>query len=89
MALGELPFAAGAVFLGESCLERDYLLLLAVGATGVAFSWMMFHRAANAWSDGDAGHARMVRFPIHDRDRGDGGDRQAEVFDHVEADGRV
>ena len=48
MALGELPFAAGAVFLGESCLERDYLLLLAVGATGVAFSWMMFHRAANA-----------------------------------------
>ena len=56
---------------------------------GTAFSWMMFHRAANAWSDGDAGHARMVRFPIHDRDRGDGGDRQAEVFDHVEADGRV
>ncbi|HEX6086186.1 MAG TPA: VTT domain-containing protein [Thermoanaerobaculia bacterium] len=45
MALGELPFAAGAVYLGESFLERNYVLLLAIGLTGVAFSWMMFRRA--------------------------------------------
>ena len=44
MALGELPFAIGAVYLGESFLERNYLLLLAIGVTGVAFSWMMFRR---------------------------------------------
>lgn len=44
MALGELPFAAGAVFLGESFLDRNYVLLLAIGIGGAAFSWMMFRR---------------------------------------------
>jgi len=52
MALGELPFAIGAVYLGESFLERNYLLLLAIGITGVAFSWTMFRRAAATWSSG-------------------------------------
>jgi uncharacterized membrane protein YdjX (TVP38/TMEM64 family) len=61
MALGELPFAAGAVYLGESFLERRYLVLLSIGIIGVAFSWMMFRRAARAWSsDGDARPARAV-----------------------------
>jgi uncharacterized membrane protein YdjX (TVP38/TMEM64 family) len=49
MALGELPFAVGAVFLGESFLQRNYLLLFAIGITGVAFSWFVFHRAAKTW----------------------------------------
>ena len=50
MALGELPFAIGAVYLGESFLDRNYVLLLAIGITGIAFSWVMFRRAAAAWS---------------------------------------
>jgi uncharacterized membrane protein YdjX (TVP38/TMEM64 family) len=51
MALGELPFAVGAVYLGESFLERNYALLLAIGITGIAFSWIMFRRAGITWSD--------------------------------------
>jgi uncharacterized membrane protein YdjX (TVP38/TMEM64 family) len=49
MSLGELPFAIGAVYLGESFLERNYALLLAIGITGIAFSWVMFRRVATAW----------------------------------------
>ena len=90
MAIGELPFAAGAVYLGESFLERNYLLLLGIGMTGAAFTWMMFRRAARAWSsDGETSHTRTMRLPVHDGDRHDRRDGQAEVFDHVEADGRV
>lgn len=55
MALGELPFAIGAVYLGESFLERNYALLLAIGITGIAFSWVMFRRAATTWSSDAAG----------------------------------
>lgn len=59
MALGELPFAIGAVYLGESFLDRNYALLLAIGVTGVAFSWVMFRRAAATWSsDGKPDHAQ-------------------------------
>ena len=50
MALAELPFAIGAVYLGESFLDRNYLLLLAIGITGVALSWAAFRRAAATWS---------------------------------------
>jgi uncharacterized membrane protein YdjX (TVP38/TMEM64 family) len=60
MALGELPFAVGAVFLGESFLQRNYGLLLAIGIVGIAFSWAIFHRASKMWAaDGstDTGHA--------------------------------
>ena len=89
MALAELPFAAGAVYLGESFLERDSLLMLGIGISGVAFAWVMFHRAARAWSDGDGGDRLAMPLPVHDRDRRKGGDREPEVFDHMEADGRV
>lgn len=41
MVLGELPFAIGAVYLGESFLQRNYILLLATGIGGAAFSWMV------------------------------------------------
>ena len=54
MALGELPFAAGSVYLGESFLERNYVLLLAIGIVGVAFSWIVFRRAVSAWSQDDS-----------------------------------
>lgn len=60
MALGELPFAASAVYLGESFLERNYFLLLAIGLTGVAFSWIMVHRAAISWSNHDSSQASGV-----------------------------
>jgi uncharacterized membrane protein YdjX (TVP38/TMEM64 family) len=89
MALAELPFAAGAVYLGESFLERNSVLTLGIGLTGVAFAWVMFNRAARAWSDGDGSDSRAVSLPVQDRDRREGGDRQPEVFEHVEADGRV
>ncbi len=46
IALGELPFAIGAVYLGESFLQRNYLLLLAIGVASVALSWAMFRRAS-------------------------------------------
>lgn len=90
MALGELPFAAGAVWLGESFLERNYLLLFAIGITGVAFSWTMFRRAARAWSsERGAGDGKPARLLVHDDDRGDRGGRQAEVLVHAESKGGV
>jgi len=33
----ELPFAAGAVFLGDSFLKRQYWLIILIGAAGIAF----------------------------------------------------
>ena len=86
MALGELPFAIGAVYLGESFLERNYLLLLVIGVTGVAFSWMMFRRAAIAWpSDRETSDVPTVGLVVHDDDRRDGSNDQSEVLVHAEA----
>lgn len=90
MALGELPFAVGAIYLGESFLERNYILLLAIGITGIAFSWLMFRRAATTWwSDGKGSGSRAVRGVVNDGDRGDRGDDQSEVLVHAEAKGGV
>ncbi len=50
MILGELPFAIGAVFLGDSFLHRNYVLLLAVGITGALLSWAAFRRASALWA---------------------------------------
>lgn len=50
VALGELPFAIGAVYLGESFLQRNYFLLLAIGIAGVGLSWVAFRRATAMWS---------------------------------------
>lgn len=33
----ELPFAAGAVFLGDSFLKRQYWLIVLIGAVGISF----------------------------------------------------
>lgn len=85
MALGELPFAIGAVYLGESFLDRNYVLLLAIGITGIAFSWVMFRRAATTWSsDGKTSDTRSMRSDVNDDDGGDRGDDEAEVLVHAE-----
>lgn len=85
MALGELPFAIGAVYLGESFLDRNYALLLAIGITGIAFSWVMFRRAATAWSsDSETSNTRSMRRVVNDDDRRDRGGDHAEVFVHAE-----
>ena len=69
MALGELPFAIGAVYLGESFLDRNYVLMLAIGITGIAFSWVMFRRAATTWSsDGKTSDTRSMRGVMNDDD---------------------
>ena len=39
LAIAELPFAAGAVFLGESFLQGNLPLVIFVGAAGIAISW--------------------------------------------------
>ena len=52
MALGELPFAIGTVYMGESFLTRNYVLLFGIGIVGAALSWAVFRRAAAMWSSG-------------------------------------
>lgn len=80
IVIGELPYAIGAIFLGESFLDRDYVVLLAVGLSGVALSWLVFRRAAVQWeSDGK---------PVNDltadnQDRSGGSDEQ--ILTHAEA----
>ncbi|HEX6670394.1 MAG TPA: VTT domain-containing protein [Gemmatimonadales bacterium] len=47
LALAEIPYAAGAVFLGISFVERRLIPLLALGVVGVALSvlaYRAFHR---------------------------------------------
>ena len=39
LAIAELPFAAGAVFLGESFLHGNLPVVILVGAAGIALSW--------------------------------------------------
>lgn len=42
LALGELPYAIGTVYLGESFLQRNYALLIAIGVAGIALSILAF-----------------------------------------------
>jgi len=42
LALAELPFAIGAVYLGQSFVRGDYLLLVALGAAGIVLSAVAF-----------------------------------------------
>jgi len=88
MALGELPFAIGAVYLGESFLDRNYVLLLAIGITGIAFSWAIFRRAATAWSsDRKPGDGSAVRLVMNDHDRRDRGGDESQILARAEAEG--
>ncbi|HXV91643.1 MAG TPA: VTT domain-containing protein [Gemmatimonadales bacterium] len=43
LALAELPFALGAVYLGESFVRGDYALLVGLGVAGIACSATAFH----------------------------------------------
>lgn len=52
MALGELPFAIGTIYMGESFLTRNYVLLFGIGIVGAALSWAVFRRATAMWSSG-------------------------------------
>jgi uncharacterized membrane protein YdjX (TVP38/TMEM64 family) len=55
LAIAELPFAAGAVFLGESFLKGNLLTVLLVGAAGIALSWsagtMLYRRRQRRIAD--------------------------------------
>jgi uncharacterized membrane protein YdjX (TVP38/TMEM64 family) len=50
VALAELPFAVGAVYLGESFLRRNYVALAALGIAGVAWSWFAVRTLAARWA---------------------------------------
>jgi uncharacterized membrane protein YdjX (TVP38/TMEM64 family) len=50
MALAELPFAVGAVFLGESFLRRNLPALVALGVAGVVFGWLSLRWLRAQWS---------------------------------------
>lgn len=90
MALGELPFAIGAVYLGESFLARNYVPLLAVGIGGVALSWFAFHRARRAWSlDGDAPEAGPMPLVMENDDGGSGTDDESRVLGNTHRDATV
>ena len=39
LAIAELPFAAGAMFLGESFLHGNLLTVILIGAAGIAMTW--------------------------------------------------
>ena len=42
LALGELPFALGAVLLGESVVDRKLGVLLAIGAVAATFAYFVY-----------------------------------------------
>lgn len=43
LAITELPFAVGAVYLGDSFLKRDFILLIGLGLAGAALSIAALH----------------------------------------------
>jgi uncharacterized membrane protein YdjX (TVP38/TMEM64 family) len=55
LALAEIPYALGAVFLGASFLQRRLVPLVAVGLIGVLLSWLALnaiHRSSQLVSGG-------------------------------------
>jgi uncharacterized membrane protein YdjX (TVP38/TMEM64 family) len=65
LAIGELPYALGTVYLGESFLQREYGLLIAIGLTGIALSVLAFvhlHRRIERPAPDPAAHEGRVRF---------------------------
>ncbi len=43
LAIAELPFALGAVYLGDSFVHQKLMMLIAIGLAGLAFSVFAFH----------------------------------------------
>lgn len=56
LALAELPFAIGAVYLGDSFLHRNYALLFAVGVAGLALSVLAFHHLHKRIDSSEVSH---------------------------------
>jgi uncharacterized membrane protein YdjX (TVP38/TMEM64 family) len=56
MALAELPFAAGTVYLGESFLRRNYPALILLAVAGVLFTWLSVRSLRRLWSVSDGPH---------------------------------
>lgn len=78
MALAELPFAVGVVFLGESFLARDATMLLVLGAGGLLLMWLAYRygvrlgRSRIPTSDappGTSASGAMVTSPAQPGDR--------------------
>lgn len=61
LALAELPYAFGTVYLGESFIEQNYLMILGIGALGlvlIALAWLHLRRRL--------GKAESGRSPRHE-----------------------
>ena len=43
LAIAELPYAIGAIYLSESFIGRKYLMLAALGAAAILVSMVAFH----------------------------------------------
>lgn len=59
LALAELPFAFGAVYLGASFVERNYDRFVAIGIAGIVFSlaaWAFLRRRIEGRGNGLVGH---------------------------------
>jgi uncharacterized membrane protein YdjX (TVP38/TMEM64 family) len=64
LALAELPFAVGTVYLGESFVRGDYALLIGLGVVGIALIAMAFHhlhRRLGEAAPGDPGVGGVTR----------------------------
>ena len=86
IAIGELPFAIGAVTLGESFLEGNSLLLLSIGIGGLALSWLAFRHASTKWtsSGGQPREGRVMGLVMDHDERGDGREEQRDVLTDAE-----
>lgn len=86
IAIGELPFAIGAVTLGESFLEGNSLLLLSIGIGGLALSWLAFRHASAKWtsSGGQPREGRVVGLVMDHDERRDGREEQRDVLTDAE-----
>jgi uncharacterized membrane protein YdjX (TVP38/TMEM64 family) len=68
LALSEVPWAVGAVYLGDSFIRRDYVLLITIGLAGLAFSAAAFFffraraRAIDSGNEVDHDHSVRDRF---------------------------
>jgi uncharacterized membrane protein YdjX (TVP38/TMEM64 family) len=63
LAIAELPYAIGAVYLGESFVHRNYGVLVAIGVAGIALiavAIRALHRRVGRTDDSDPHHAQRA-----------------------------
>jgi uncharacterized membrane protein YdjX (TVP38/TMEM64 family) len=51
LALAELPYAVGGVFLTGSFLRREYIVLLTLGLALIALVWWALHRLGSTFDE--------------------------------------